>query len=84
MLTSSSSRRRRCSSFCAPAWSFQKSGSDAFSSIFLSSSAGRAASKIAPQIGCALGEILIPAELLVVLKGGHGKSGNLESVNLKI
>jgi hypothetical protein len=38
----------------------------------LSSSAGRAASKIAPQIGCALGEILIPAELLVVLKRCHG------------
>jgi hypothetical protein len=68
MATSSSSRRRFWRSFCALAWSFQKSGSEAFCSIFLSSSAGRAASKIAPQIGCALGEILIPAELLVVLK----------------
>src|SRR3954470_13632555 len=62
---------RRCSSFCAAAWSFQKSGSPTRCSILASSSAGRAASKIAPQIGCALGEILIPAELLVELKSGH-------------
>ena len=75
--TSSSSRRRRCSSFCAAAWSFQKSGSDDFCSIFASSSAGLAASKIAPQIGRALGEILIPAELLVVLKRGHAIGARL-------
>jgi len=34
-----------------------------------SSSFGRAASKIAPQIGRALGEVLIPAELVVELDG---------------
>jgi hypothetical protein len=51
--------------FCAAAWSFQKSGAAACSSIFASSSLGRAASKIAPQIGRALAEVLIPAELFV-------------------
>ena len=65
---SSSSRRRRCSSFCAPAWSFQKSGSATRSSILASSSAGRAASKIAPQVAGAARQILVPAKLLVELK----------------
>jgi hypothetical protein len=60
---------RRCSSFCAAAWSFQKSGSETRCSIFASSSEERAASKIAPQIGRALGEVLIPAELFVQLDG---------------
>jgi hypothetical protein len=56
---------RRCRIFCAAAWSFQKSGSEAFCSIFASSSAGRAASKIAPQIGRAAREVLVSAELFV-------------------
>ena len=34
-----------------------------------SSSAGRAASKIAPQVGGAARQILVPAELLVELNG---------------
>jgi hypothetical protein len=33
-----------------------------------SSSEGRVASKMAPQVGCPLGEILIPAKLLVELE----------------
>jgi hypothetical protein len=57
--------------FCAAAWSFQKSEAEACCSIFASSSAGRAASKIAPQIGSALGEILIPSKLIVELKSSH-------------
>ena len=64
---SSSSRRRRCSSFCASAWSFQKSGSATRASMSISSSAGVAASKIAPQVGGAARQILIPAKLFVQL-----------------
>jgi hypothetical protein len=64
---SSSSRLRRCSSFCAPAWSFQKSGSATFCSIFESSSAGWAASKMAPQVAGAPREILVPAKLILYL-----------------
>ena len=37
--------------------------------MIASSWVGRAASKIAPQIGTAAGQILIPAKLLVQLKG---------------
>jgi len=64
---SSSSRLRRCSSFCAPAWSFQKSGSETFCSMRASSSAGRAASKMAPQVACAPRQILVPAKLILYL-----------------
>src|SRR4030095_8479996 len=68
---SSSRRRRRCSSFCAVAWSFQKSGSDTRCSMDASSSAGRAASKMAPQIGGAARQVLVSAKLFV--EGcGHG------------
>jgi hypothetical protein len=56
---------------CAAAWSFQKSGAEACCSIVESSSEGRAASKITPQIGRALGKILIPAELIVELHRSH-------------
>jgi hypothetical protein len=59
---------RRCRIFCAAAWSFQKSGSAVFCSILASSSAGLEASKIAPQIGDALGQVLVAAELVVELK----------------
>jgi hypothetical protein len=51
--------------FCAPAWSFQKSGAAALDSRRVSSSSGRAASKIAPQISGALAEILVAAHQLV-------------------
>ncbi len=64
---SSSRRRRRCSSFCAVAWSFQKSGAATRSSIFASSSAGRAASKMAPQVAGAPRQVLVPAKLIVEL-----------------
>jgi hypothetical protein len=57
--------------FCASAWSFQKSGAAARDSMRVSSSSGRAASKIAPQIGSALAEILVAAHQLV--DGGHGR-----------
>jgi hypothetical protein len=57
--TSSSTLRRRWRIFCASAWLFQKSGAEARASIFASSSAGRAASKIAPEIGSALREVLV-------------------------
>ena len=66
---SCSSRRRRCSTFCASAWSFQKSGAAARASRRVSSSSGRGASKIAPQIGSALAEILVAAHQLV--DGSH-------------
>ena len=46
-------------------------------SILESSSAGRAASKIAPQVGGAACQILIPAKLLVQLKG-HMKADRLK------
>ena len=59
---SSSSRRRRCSSFCAAAWSFQKSASPTRSSMVFSSSAGCAASKIAPQVAGAARQILDTCE----------------------
>ena len=66
---SSSSRRRRCITFCAASWSFQKSGSATRAAILASSSSGRAASKIAPQILRAAREVFVSAELLVELKG---------------
>ena len=47
---SCSRRRRRCCTFCASAWSFQKSGAAARASRRVSSWSGRAASKIAPEI----------------------------------
>src|SRR5688572_9770965 len=59
--TSSSTRRRRCRIFCASIWLLQKSGADARASICASSSRGRAASKITPEIGGALHEVLVPA-----------------------
>src|SRR5215467_2166295 len=62
---SCSRRRRRCRIFCASAWSFQKSGADALASSWVSSCSGRAASKIAPQIGGTLAEILIASQQLV-------------------
>src|SRR5262249_53448164 len=43
------------------AWLFQKSGAEARASIWASSSAGRAASKIAPEIRRAFDEVLITA-----------------------
>ena len=67
---SCSSRRRRCSTFCASAWSFQKSGAAARASRRVSSSSGRAASKITPQIGGALAEIFVAAHQIV--DGRHG------------
>jgi hypothetical protein len=50
---------------CAPAWSFQKSGAAALFSMRVSSSSGRATSKIAPQISSALAEILVAPLQLV-------------------
>src|SRR3954451_5190241 len=73
---SSSRRRRRWSSFCAPVWSFQKSGSETRSSIEESSSAERGVSKIAPQVRGAARQILIPAKLFVQLYG-HKKDCRL-------
>ena len=64
-VTSSSRRRRRCSVFCAAAWSFQKSGSAERASTCLSSSAGRAASKMPPHLGCTLREFLVAADEFV-------------------
>src|SRR5207244_11563802 len=66
---SCSRRRRRCRTFCASAWSFQKSGAAALVSSCVSSSLGREASKIAPQIGSPLVEVLITAHQIV--DGGH-------------
>jgi hypothetical protein len=51
--------------FCASTWSFQKSGAAARDSRRVSSSSRRAASKIAPQIGSALAEILVTAHQVV-------------------
>jgi hypothetical protein len=63
--TSSSTLRRRWRIFWASAWLFQKSGAEARASILASSSAGRAASKITPEIGRALHEILVFAGQLI-------------------
>jgi hypothetical protein len=53
--------------FCAAAWSFQKSGAATRCSISETSCAGWAASKIAPQIGCAARQVLVSAKLIVNL-----------------
>jgi hypothetical protein len=55
--------------FCASAWSFQKSAAAIRSSILASSSSGRAASKMAPQVAGAARQILEPAKLIVQLQG---------------
>src|SRR5580765_1969513 len=68
---SCSSRRRRCRTFCASAWSFQKSSAADRASSLLSSSSGLAASKITPEIRGSLGEVLIAAHQVV--DGGHGE-----------
>src|SRR4029453_13065688 len=62
---SCSSRRRRWSTFCASAWSFQKSGWAARASSRVSSSFGRAASKIAPKVGSAFGQVLVATHQFV-------------------
>ena len=64
-VSSSSTRRRRCSSFCASAWSFQKSGWETRDSMRSSSVRERAGSKIAPQIGGTFHQILVAPYLLV-------------------
>ena len=66
--SSSSRRRRRCSSFCASDWSFQKSGSLARASILSSSTRWPGASKIAPQIGGPLHQVLVSLDLIVELE----------------
>lgn len=58
---SSSRRRRRWRTFCASAWSFQKSGDAARASSLVSSSAGWEASKITSKFGRALHEVLVAA-----------------------
>ena len=60
--TSCSRRRRRCSIFCASAWSFQKSGCATSSSRRVSSSRGADRSKITPQLGGALRQVLVPPD----------------------
>ena len=55
--------------FCASTWSFQKSRGAALFSVRVSSSSGRDASKIAPQVCSAFAEILVAAHHFV--DGGH-------------
>jgi hypothetical protein len=53
--------------FWAAAWSFQKSGAAMRCSIRASSSSGRDASKMAPQVSGAARQILVPAKLILYL-----------------
>ena len=69
-VASSSSRRRRCSTFCAAAWSFQKSGAATWFEVG-QLIGERASSKPPPQIGGAPGEVAVPADQFVEV---HQKS----------
>src|SRR5437764_8374117 len=66
---SCSRRRRCCMTRCASAWSFQKSGAAARDSRRVSSSSGRAASKMTPKIFGALAEVFVTPHQLV--DGAH-------------
>ena len=71
--TSSWSRRRRCSVFCASAWLFQKSGWAMRASSAATSSRGLPASKIPPQLRGSLHQVVMPTDQFVELEC-HGSA----------